>query len=199
MKVNDIDNLIKIISKLPSMGPRSARRMALYLIKNKEKVMNPLIKSLNSVSENVKNCQICGNLSVNDVCDICCDSKRSDSIICLVEDVSDLWTMEKAGVFNGKYHVLGGVLSAMLGKGPDDLNINSLITRLKNNHDIKEVIIATNPTIDGQTTSYYLLEVLKEFDIKVSKLAHGIPIGGEINYLDEGTLDIALKLRSNFE
>ncbi len=198
MQENDLSNLIKIIAKLPSLGPRSARRIALHLIKNKESTMKPLINSMNLVVENIKNCRVCGNLDVTPICSVCENLKRDDSIICVVEEVSDLWAIEKANIFYGKYHVLGGVLSAMSGKGPDDLNINSLVFRLKDNLQIKELIIATNPTIDGQTTAYYLLEILKEFNLKLSKLAHGIPIGGELDYLDEGTLDIALKSRSSF-
>lgn len=198
MKENDLSNLIKILSKLPSLGPRSARRMALHLINNKENIMLPLIKSLGLVVENIKNCEICGNLDVTPICEICSDSKRDGSVICVVEEVSDLWAIEKAKIFPGKFHVLGGVLSALSGKGPDDLNIDALLSRLENNSQIKEIIIATNPTIDGQTTTYYLLEILKDFDLKLSKLAHGIPIGGELDYLDEGTIDIALKFRSEF-
>ena len=198
MKENHLTNLIKILSKLPSLGPRSSRRMALHLINNKENIMIPLMKSMNLVVENIKNCQICGNLDVTQICEICDNPKRDEDLICVVEEVSDLWAIEKAKIFNGKYHVLGGVLSALTGKGPDDLNINSLVSRLKSNSSVKEVIIATNPTMDGQTTTYYLLEILKDFDLKLSKLAHGIPIGAELDYLDEGTLDIAIKFRSEF-
>lgn len=198
IKENDLSNLIKLLSKLPSFGPRSARRVALHLINNKENIMLPLMESLRLVKQNIKNCQICGNLDVTEICAICLDSKREENVICVVEEVSDLWAIEKAQIFNGKYHVLGGVLSAMMGKSPKDLNIDSLVKNLKNNPQIQEVIIATNPTIDGQTTAYYLLEILKEFNLKISKLAHGIPIGGELDYLDEGTLDIALKTRNQF-
>lgn len=199
MTENELNNFIKLLSKLPSLGHRSARRIALHLINNKENVMLPLFQSMNFVINNIKNCQICNNIDINDICSICADQKRDNSLICVVQEVSDLWAIEKAKIFNGKYHVLGGVLSAMLGKTPKDLNINSLIHNIKqNNGQIREIIIATNPTIDGQTTAYYLAEILKEFDIKISKLAHGIPIGGELDYLDEGTLDIALKTRSNF-
>ncbi len=160
--------------------------------------MSPLINALQSVKDNIKNCQICHNLDINEICSICNNAKREDFlIICIVEEISDLWAMEKAAIFSGKYHVLGGSLCAMSGRRPEDLNINSLISRVKNS-EVKEVIIATNPTIEGQTTAYYLLELLKEFDIKISKLANGIPIGAELDYLDEGTLDIALKSRSNF-
>ncbi len=194
---NDLNNLIKILSKLPSLGPRSARRMALHLIKDKEGVMIPLLNSIESVYKNIKNCKICNNLDVTDTCSVCSNLKRDDSIICVVEEVSDLWAIEKAEIFRGKYHILGGVLCAMSGKRPEDLNIDSLISRAKN-PEIKEIIIATNPTIEGQTTAYYLLETLKDLNLKISKLANGIPIGGELDYLDEGTLDIALKSRSNF-
>jgi recombination protein RecR len=198
MQENDLDNLIKIISKLPSLGPRSARRIALHLIDNKQGIMLPLMESIILVHKNIKNCKSCGNLDVTDICNICQNPKRTSDIICVVEEVSDLWAIEKAKIFNGKYHVLGGTLSAMSGKGPEDLNINSLVQNLESNKEVKEIIIATNPTIDGQTTAYYLLEVLKDCNLKISKLAHGIPIGGELDYLDEGTLDIALKSRSNF-
>ena len=198
MQENQLDNFIKLLSKLPSFGPRSARRIALHLIKNKEKIMIPLIESMSLVNQEIKNCQNCGNLDISEICKICQDQKRQDNIICVIEDVSDLWAIEKANIFNGKYHVLGGTLSAMSGVSPNDLNINSLIAKLQENKNIKEIIIATNPTMDGQTTAYYLLELLKEFNLKISKLAHGIPIGGELDYLDEGTLDIALKTRSEF-
>jgi len=198
MQENQLDNFIKLLSKLPSFGPRSARRIALHLIKNKEKIMIPLIESMSLVNQEIKNCQNCGNLDISEICKICQDQKRQDNIICVIEDVSDLWAIEKADIFNGKYHVLGGTLSAMSGVSPNDLNINSLIAKLQENKNIKEIIIATNPTMDGQTTAYYLLELLKEFNLKISKLAHGIPIGGELDYLDEGTLDIALKTRSEF-
>ena len=194
---SDLSNLIKILSKLPSLGSRSAKRIALHLIKDKEAAMSPLINVLQLVKNNIKNCKICHNLDVSEVCSICSNAKRENSIICVVEEISDLWAMEKAAIFNGKYHVLGGSLCAMSGRRPEDLNINSLISRIKNSA-VQEVIIATNPTIEGQTTAYYLLELLKEFDIKISKLANGIPIGAELDYLDEGTLDIALKSRSKF-
>lgn len=196
-KENDLDNLIKLFSKLPSLGPRSARRMVLNLLKNRQAVMQPLIDSMQRVISNVKNCQQCGNLDVTEICSICSNHNRDNGIICVVEEVSDLWAIEKSGIFSGKYHILGGVLSAISGKGPEDLKIEGLLERIKK-YGIKEVILATNPTIDGQTTAYYLAEILKNSDVNVSKLANGIPIGSELDYLDEGTLGIAFKSRNAF-
>jgi recombination protein RecR len=196
-KENDLDSLIKLFSKLPSLGPRSARRIVLHLINNRQNIMFPLMESMKMAKENIKNCEVCGNLDSKNICGICANPNRSNGLLCVVEEVSDLWAMEKGGIFSGKYHILGGVLSAINGKGPEDLNIDKLISRIKD-ENIEEVILATNSTIEGQTTAYYLSETLKEFGIKISKLAHGIPIGSELDYLDEGTLSIAFKLRSNF-
>lgn len=194
---NDLQNLIKLISKLPSLGTRSARRIALHLLNHKENVMEPLIESLGTTLKTTKHCQVCGNLDSAEICGICENHGRDNGLICVVEEVSDLWAIEKSGIFNGKYHVLGGVLSAINGKGPDDLNIKKLIERIKINKP-KEIILATNSTMEGQTTAYYLVEMLKEFDVKISKLTSGIPIGSELDYLDEGTLGIAFKTRGNF-
>jgi recombination protein RecR len=195
--MDNLNNLIKKISKLPTFGPRSARRFVLHLLQNKDTLMQSLIEEMTLVKEQAKNCKICGNLDISDICSICNDPKRNDKIICIVEDVSDIWALEKNKIFNGKYHILGGVLSAMLGKTPADLNIESLIERVKNGN-IEEIIIAINPTIDGVTTSYYLSEILQEFNVKISKLANGIPIGSELDYLDEGTINIAFKAREKF-
>jgi recombination protein RecR len=195
--MDNLNNLIKKISKLPTFGPRSARRFVLHLLQNKDTLMQSLIEEMTLVKEQAKNCTICGNLDISDICSICNDPKRNDKIICIVEDVSDIWALEKNKIFNGKYHILGGVLSAMLGKTPADLNIESLIERVKNGN-IEEIIIAINPTIDGVTTSYYLSEILQEFNVKISKLANGIPIGSELDYLDEGTINIAFKAREKF-
>jgi recombination protein RecR len=195
--MDNLNNLIKKISKLPTFGPRSARRFVLHLLQNKDTLMQSLIEEMTLVKEQTKNCKICGNLDISDICSICNDPKRNDKIICIVEDVSDIWALEKNKIFNGKYHILGGVLSAMLGKTPADLNIESLIERVKNGN-IEEIIIAINPTIDGVTTSYYLSEILQEFNVKISKLANGIPIGSELDYLDEGTINIAFKAREKF-
>jgi recombination protein RecR len=196
-KENDLDNLIKLFSKLPTLGPRSGRRLALHLINNRQNLMQPLITSMQQALINIKNCQNCGNLDSKEICSICSNPNRSNGLICVVEQVADLWAMEKGGIYSGRYHILGGTLSAINGKGPDDLNIDKLLWRIKSDK-IEEVIIATNSTIEGQTTAYYLAELLKDLGIKVSKLAHGIPIGSELDYLDEGTLNIAFKLRSSF-
>lgn len=196
-KDNDLKNLIKLFAKLPSLGPRSARRIVLHLLDNRQAVMLPLIKGMQNISEKINHCQSCGNWDVGEICEICLDSKRNDKIICVVETVADLWAIEKGEVFNGKYHVLGGTLSAIEGKGPEDLNIDKLLTRIKNDQ-VQELILATNSTIEGQTTAYYLVEVLKDLNLKISKLASGIPVGSELDYLDDGTLGIAFKLRNNF-
>lgn len=195
--MNDLQNLIKLISKLPSLGQRSARKIALDLLENKDSKMLPLIESLKLTLQNTKHCQICGNLDSSEICGICSNASRDDNVICIIPDVADLWTIEKSAVFNGKYHILGGILSAINGVGPADLNIEKLIQRIKKNPP-KEVILAINSTMDGQTTSYYLQDLLKEFEIKISKLTSGIPIGSELDYLDEGTLGIAFKTRGEF-
>ncbi|MFT6106931.1 MAG: recombination protein RecR [Rickettsiales bacterium] len=194
---NDLQNLIKLFSKLPSLGTRSARRIVLDLLNNKDAKMLPLIESLDSTLKTTKHCQVCGNLDSFEICSICSNASRDDGLICVVEEVSDLWAIEKSGIFNGKYHVLGGVLSAINGKGPADLNIDKLVDRVRVDGP-KEIILATNSTMEGQTTAYYLVEMLKEFDLKISKLTAGIPIGSELDYLDEGTLGIAFKTRGGF-
>jgi recombination protein RecR len=194
---SDLENLIKLFAKLPSFGPRSAKRAVLHLLNNKSSAMQPLIASMQKVERNITNCSICGNLDSAKICSICTNKSRDDNIICVVEDVADLWALEKGGIFKGKYHILGGVLCAINGKGPEDLNISSLMERIQK-HKPQEIILATNSTMEGQTTAYYLLELLKEFDIKVSKLTSGIPIGSELDYLDDGTLEIAFKTRGGF-
>ncbi len=198
---SDLQNLIKLFAKLPSLGQRSARRIVLHLLNNKDNAMLPLINSLQETLKTTKHCQICGNLDSFEICTICKNQSRDNNLICVVEEVSDLWAIEKSGIFNGKYHILGGVLSAINGKGPADLNIEQLINRIKNaqpDGKPKEIILATNSTMEGQTTAYYLVELLKEFNIKISKLTAGIPIGSELDYLDEGTLGIAFKTRGLF-
>jgi recombination protein RecR len=196
-QISDLQNLIKLFSKLPSLGQRSARRIVLDLLNNKDSKMSPLISSLEETLRNTKHCQNCGNLDSSEFCSICTNSSRDEGLICIIADVSDLWTIEKSSVFNGKYHILGGVLSAINGVGPQDLNIDKLISRIRENVP-KEIILAINSTMDGQTTSYYLQELLKEFDVKISKLTSGIPIGSELDYLDEGTLGVAFKTRGEF-
>lgn len=199
MAQNFLENITKIIAKLPSMGPRIAKRIILHLANNKEKVLLPLIKNLQDLANNVHHCQICGNLDEGDICNICSDENRDNTLICVVEEVADLWAIERSNQrtknFRGKFHVLGGKLSASSGVGIEDLKFNQLLQRLKNSN-VQEVIIATSATVDGQTTAHFLAEILKEHNIKISRLAHGIPVGSELDYLDEGTIAIALETRS---
>lgn len=193
-----INDLIKIFSKLPSLGPRSAKRIVLHLLNNKENVMQSLILAMQDGYDKIKKCPICGNLTTENICEICSDTTRNNEILCIVENVADLWAIESTMIYKGQYHILGGNLSASEGRGPEDLNIESLIEKLKNNKNIKEVIIATNPTIEGQTTAFYIADLLKDFNIKITKPAYGIPLGSEFNYLDESTLDIAFKDKKEF-
>ena len=194
MYSKDLDKLIKLISKLPGLGTRSARRIVLQLLKKRETVFLPLIDSMTDVVENIKPCEVCGNFDTVSPCSICSDEKRDSSILCLVQDVADLWAMERVSLFKGKYHILGGVLSALDGITPEDLNIESLVLR-KKNEGIKELILALPATIEGQITSHYLASKFKESGIKLSTLAQGIPMGAELDYMDEGTLQLALNSR----
>lgn len=194
---SELDQLIQLLSKLPGLGPRSARRAALQLIKRKDTVMRPLANALAEVAEHVNPCTTCGNLDTTDPCHICDSDRRDVSILCVVEDVADLWALERAGAYRGFYHVIGGTLSALDGVGPDDLNIATLIERAMASN-IREVIIATNATVDGQTTAHYITDRLKDCDVTVTRLAHGVPVGGELDYLDDGTLTAALKARRPF-
>lgn len=190
----EIDKLIKIISKLPSLGPRSSRRIVLHLLKKRETFLLPLIDALNDVSNNIKTCEVCGNFDTISPCSICCSDKKDASLLCVVQDVSDLWAMERVSLFRGKYHILGGVLSALDGVAPEDLNIENMIYRIKKD-SIKEVVLALPATVDGQITTHYILAKLRELDIKVSTLAQGIPMGAELDYMDEGTLQLAFNSR----
>ena len=190
----EIERLIQLLAKLPGLGPRSARRAALHLFKKRESLMQPLMSAFEEAAERVRSCGTCGNLDTTDPCAICVDLRRDRSIICVVEDVADLWALERAVVFRGRYHVLGGVLSALDGVGPDDLNIAKLIARAKP-PEVAEVILAMGATVDGQTTAHYLTDRLRESGLIVSRLAHGVPVGGELDYLDDGTLGAALKAR----
>jgi recombination protein RecR len=192
--ISSLDSLISLFAKLPGLGPRSARRVVLHLIKNRDRLLNPLVASLMETDANIRDCKICGNLDVSDPCGICSDFRRDKTQICVVEEIADLWAVERSGMFKGSYHVLGGVLSALDGKGPDQLNIDALVERARN-LQILEVIIATNATIEGQTTAHYISDRLADCNVKISRLAHGIPIGGELDYLDDGTLGAALKAR----
>jgi len=197
MQDNDIEKLIYLLSKLPGLGKRSARRCVLHLVQNKDSLMNPLAEAIASAADSIKICDECGNVDSSNPCHICTDSKRQYDNICVVEDVSDLWAIERSNIFRGTYHVLGGTLSAIDGRGPADLNIEKLLQKASND-DVKEIILATNATVEGQTTAHYITERLKHLDIQITQIAHGIPIGGELEYLDDGTLATALKARRSF-
>jgi recombination protein RecR len=190
-----LKNLIRKLGRLPGLGPRSARRAVLFLIKNRERLMLPLAKELHEVASKVRACVECGNLDINDQCSICGDNRRDHSRICVVEDVGDLWAMERAAVYRGLYHVLGGTLSALDGRGPEDLHIDQLVRRA-GILGTEEVILALSATVDGQTTAHYIGEKLAKLPLNVTRLAHGMPVGGELDYLDDGTLAQALKARA---
>ncbi len=194
MSGNDIERLVQQFAKLPGLGPRSARRVVLYLIKRRETLMMPLAQVLRDVSATMKNCSQCGNIDVTDPCAICTDTRRDLTVICAVEDVAGLWALERAVAFTGRYHVLGGTLSALDGRKPEDLAIASLVARAESD-DVNEVVLAMSATVEGQTTAYYLADRLAQCGVKLSRLAHGVPVGGELDYLDDGTLSTAIKAR----
>ena len=190
--MSELDTLMQLLAKLPGLGPRSARRAALHLIKRRESLLEPLAAALAKAAEAIRPCRICGNLDTVDPCAICRDPERDMTTICVVEDLADLWALERTGAFRGRYHVLGGTLSALDGIGPDELNIMRLIPRLGPGI---ELILALNATVEGQTTAHYVAERAAERDIRITRLAQGVPIGGELDYLDDGTLTAALKAR----
>ncbi|AIB10807.1 recombination protein RecR [Azospirillum brasilense] len=190
----EIERLIQLLSKLPGLGPRSARRAALHLMKRRDSLLVPLSESMALAAEAIRNCSVCGNLDSRDPCSVCSDHSRDRSTICVVEDAGDLWALERTRAFHGTYHVLGGTLSALQGVGPDDLNIPSLVERAKD-PAVTEVILALNATVDGQTTAHVVTDRLSGSGVSVSRLAHGVPVGGELDYLDDGTLTAALKAR----
>ena len=194
MSQNTIEKVSKSLSRLPTLGPRAAKRIILQLCNNKEKDLADLIQSLNELRQRVGKCNICHNIDEGETCQICLNKKRSQDVLCVVEEVSDLWALERAGVFSGLYHVLGGTLSALDGIGPEDLRIESLIARAAPD-EVTEVILALNATLDGQTTAHYLTDRLEGCNVTISHLAHGVPVGGELDYLDDGTLATALKSR----
>jgi len=193
----EIDRLIQLLAKLPGLGPRSARRAVLYMLKRRDQFMLPLGDAIGEVAAAILPCQICGNLDTTDPCPICTDPGRDGGLVCVIEDVADLWAIERTSSYSGKYHVLGGILSALDGVRPEDLNIPALIARAAAG-DVREVILAMNATVEGQSTAHYLTDRLAATGVKVSRLAHGVPIGGELDYLDEGTLAAALKARRPF-
>lgn len=194
MTGTQIDQLIQLLAKLPGLGPRSARRAALHLINRRESLLQPLAQAMTQAAGSVAACEVCGNLDSLQPCAICRDQRRDPGIICVVESVADLWALERAAAFRGRYHVLGGTLSALDGVGPEDLNVGALVARAGEG-PVREVILATNATVDGQTTAHYLAEKLADCGVKVSGLAHGVPVGGELDYLDDGTLATALGAR----
>jgi recombination protein RecR len=193
----EIERLIQLLAKVPGLGPRSARRAALHLIKKKEQLLGPLAAAMTEAVDKVRVCSVCGNVDTADPCNVCTDPRRDDTTLIVVEDVADLWALERAGAMNARFHVLGGTLSPLDGVGPDDLNLKSLVSRVAAG-GVKEVILAVNATVEGQTTAHYITDQLSGLGVKVTRLAHGVPVGGELDYLDEGTLAAALKSRTLF-
>lgn len=192
--MSEIETLIRLFSRLPGFGTRSARRTVLYLIKRRESQLIPLEKAIQDVIDTVQICPICGNLDSQSPCAVCADSRRDDSTICVVQDVADLWAIDRSGAFKGRYHVLGGLLSAIDGTGPEELRLPALERRIRENHTA-ELILALPATVDGQTTAHYIAERFKDLPLKISSLAQGIPVGGELDYLDDGTIQTALRAR----
>lgn len=193
----EIERLIQLLSKLPGLGPRSARRAVLQLIKKKETLLLPLAAAMAEAGDKARICSVCGNVDTQDPCAICANPGRDPSVICVVEEVGDLWALERAAVLKGRYHVLGGTLSALDGIGPDDLHIGQLIERAAA-PGVSEIILAMNATVDGQTTAHYITDRLADTGVMISRLAHGVPVGGELDYLDDGTLSAAVKSRRPF-
>jgi len=191
----EIERLIQLLARLPGLGPRSARRAALHLIKKREQLMAPLTDALETARERIVVCRTCGNIDTQDPCTVCTDVRRDPSVVVVVADVADLWALERAGAVNARYHVLGGTLSPLDGVGPQDLTIDALVSRA---HEpvVTEVILALNATVDGQTTAHYITDLLHNANVKVTRLAHGVPVGGELDYLDEGTLSAAIRQRT---
>ena len=190
----EIENLVKLLARLPGLGPRSARRAVLQMMRRRETLLDPLSEALMVAREKIVSCTICGNIDTLSPCTICADSRRDGSVLCVVEDVGDLWALERAQAVKGRYHVLGGTLSALDGIGPDDLNLGGLKQRCANDA-VKEIILATNATVEGQTTAHVIADMLSDLDVTVTRLAHGVPVGGELDYLDDGTLLAAMKSR----
>ena len=196
MKINSLEQLIKTFSKFPGLGPKSAKRIALHLIQNKSN-LSKLSQLFEMVYDEIKICSMCFNIDISNPCQICINEKRDKTILCIVENIADLWAIEKSKTYQGIYHVLGGALSAIDGNTPDKLNLHNLLSRVKDS-PIKEIIIATNSTLEGQTTAHYIAQLLEKLELKISRLANGIPIGTELDYIDQGTLSLALKLRQKF-
>lgn len=194
MNGTEIQTLIKVLSRLPGLGPRSGRRLGLSLMQEKDTLLIPLLEALKEAADKVQICSKCGNLDTIDPCTLCTDPKRDPQLLCVVESVADLWALERSAAYRGQYHVLGGTLSALDGRGPDDIALSTLFARL-NNAPFQEVILALSATMEGQTTAHYIMDRLETMTVKTSIIAHGIPVGGELDYLDDGTLTAALKAR----
>jgi recombination protein RecR len=190
----EIERLVGLLARLPGLGPRSARRATLHLLRRKEQLMLPLVAALAETADRITPCRTCGNLDSQDPCAICCDPRRDAGLVCVVEGVADLWALERSGSFRGRYHVLGGTLSALDGIAPTDLNIEGLVRRVGAG-GVREVILATNATVEGQTTAHYVTDRLADSGVAVTRLAHGVPVGGELDYLDDGTIGAALRAR----
>ena len=194
MASQEIEALSSVLARLPGLGPRSARRAVLWLVKNREQALPQLLDALGAVSETLVECSVCGNVDTSDPCGICSDPRRDPKSLCVVEDVADVWALDRARLFQGRYHVLGGRLSALDGVGPEDLNITALLARVEEG-EVEEVVLAMNATLEGQTTAHYIAERLEPHSLRITQLAHGLPVGGELDYLDEGTLAQALRAR----
>jgi recombination protein RecR len=193
----EIERLIQLLARLPGLGPRSARRAALHLVKHREELMEPFAAAIADAHAKIEICSVCGNVDTRDPCTVCADATRDPSILVVVENVADLWALERAGAVAGKYHVLGGTLSPLDGIGPDQLNLGALVDRVRDSA-IKELVLALNATVDGQTTAHYITDLLRDGGVKITRLAYGVPVGGELDYLDEGTLSAAIRSRTPF-
>ena len=193
----EIERLIQLLAKLPGLGPRSARRAALHLIRKREELLGPLASAMQVAKERILTCTACGNVDTSDPCTVCSDTRRDPSLLVVVETVADLWALERAAALRARYHVLGGTLSPLDGVGPKDINLDSLVSRVSEG-EIREIILAVNATVDGQTTAHYITDILSHLNVKITRLAHGVPVGGELDYLDEGTLSAAIRQRTDF-
>jgi recombination protein RecR len=193
----EIERLIQLLARLPGLGPRSARRAALHLIRKREQLLDPLAEAMRIAHDRISTCSVCGNVDTRDPCTICADDRRDATMLVIVESVGDLWALERANATRGRYHVLGGALSPLDGVGPDDLNLRSLVARVASG-GVKEVVLAVNATVDGQTTAHYVIDLLAPYTVDVTRLAHGVPVGGELDYLDDGTLAAAMRQRTAF-
>lgn len=193
----EIERLIQLLAKLPGLGPRSARRAALHLVKKREQLLSPLTDAMQVARESIMVCDTCGNIDTSTTCTICRDGRRDDSILIVVCDVADLWALERAGAMNARYHVLGGILSPLDGVRPEHLNLEALVTRATR-PEVREIILAINATVDGQTTAHFITDSLSHLPLKITRLAHGVPVGGELDYLDDGTLSAAMRQRTGF-